>query len=130
MAYANNYKEVNHMPRPRKHRKVCCLPANDGFTPMVPGKNTDAIILNVDEYETLRLIDREGFSQEECGEYMNVARATVQLIYTAARKKIADALVEGRPIQIKGGDYKLCDGTGKHCACAGCKRHRHACTQQ
>lgn len=109
------------MPRPRKCRKVCRLPDNDGFLPLRPGEAREPIILNVDEYETLRLIDREGFSQEECGAYMHVARATVQQIYTNARKKLADALVEGRPFRISGGDYRLCDGNETHCVRAPAK---------
>ena len=66
------------MPRPRKCRKVCCLPINDGFLPVRGEKGQQPVILKVDEYEALRLIDREGFSQEECGDYMHIARATVQ----------------------------------------------------
>ena len=53
------------MPRPRKCRKVCCLPINDGFLPVRGEKGQQPVILKVDEYEALRLIDREGFSQEE-----------------------------------------------------------------
>lgn len=83
-----------------------------------------AVILTVDEYETLRLIDREGFSQQECGTYMGVGRTTVQLIYAAARKKVADALVDGLPLKIEGGDYRLCDGAEERCGCGGCERHR------
>ena len=64
------------MPRPRKCRKVCCLPNNDGFVPVRGGED-----------EAIRLIDREGFSQEQCGEYMRIARTTVQQIYAATRKK-------------------------------------------
>ena len=79
------------MPRPRKCRKVCCLPNNDGFVPVRGGEELTPIVLNVDEYEAIRLIDREGFSQEQCGEYMHIARTTVQQIYAAARKKLADA---------------------------------------
>ena len=75
------------MPRPRKCRKVCCLPDNDGFVPVRGGEELTPIVLNVDEYEAIRLIDREGFSQEQCGEYMRIARTTVQQIYAATRKK-------------------------------------------
>ncbi len=112
------------MPRPRKCRKVCRLPDNDGFLPVNVTEGVEPVILNVDEYESLRLIDREGFSQEQCGEYMHIARATVQQIYTSARKKLADSLVEGRPLQISGGDYRLCDGKESYCGCGGCHRHR------
>ena len=66
------------MPRPRKCRKVCRLPANLAFLPENHIENIPAVILTVDEYETIRLIDKEGFSQEECGAYMQVARTTVQ----------------------------------------------------
>ncbi len=38
---------------------------------------------------------------------MNVARTTVTAIYDAARKKLAQALVEGRRIVISGGNYML-----------------------
>ena len=83
------------MPRPRKCRKVCCMPKNTEFVPAENYEENKVIIMTVDEYETIRLIDKEGFSQEECGEYMNVARTTVQQIYNNARRKIARALVEG-----------------------------------
>ena len=108
------------MPRPRKCRRVCRLPENPGFLPMTPGSNSDSIILNVDEFETLRLLDRVGLSQEECGTYMGVARTTVQQIYTSARKKIADALVEGRPLRIEGGQYRLCEKDEPCFGCQGC----------
>ena len=118
------------MPRPRKCRKVCYLPDNDGFVPVRGGEELTPIVLNVDEYEAIRLIDREGFSQEQCGEYMRIARTTVQQIYAAARKKLADALVEGLPLRIEGGDFQLCDGNEDYCGCGGCRRHRRGCVQQ
>jgi len=98
------------MPRPRKYRKVCHFPQSLSFIPAESGEEKLPVILTVDEYETIRLIDREGFSQETCGDRMGVARTTVQMIYTSARKKLADMLVEGRPLLIEGGDYRLCDG--------------------
>ena len=76
------------------------------------------MVLNVDEYEAIRLIDRQGFSQEECSAYMQVARTTVQMIYNSARKKLAAALVDGLPLRIEGGSYQLCDGKKKPAAAA------------
>lgn len=110
------------MPRPRKCRRVCSLPECSRFGPQ--GCRWDpelAIVMTVDEYETIRLIDGEGMTQEECAARMNVARTTVQGIYDAARKKVADALVNGKPMLIEGGDYSLCDGNG--CG-GGCGRRR------
>ena len=82
--------------------------------------------MTVDEYEAIRLIDKQGFSQEECSNYMQVARTTVQSIYNSARKKLADALVDGLSIRIEGGDFQLCDGNEDHCGCGGCR----GCVQQ
>lgn len=118
------------MPRPPKYRKVCCLPQNPGFTPIRKEDTQDAVILTVDEYEAVRLIDREGFSQEDCGAYMKVARTTVQQIYSSARKKLAEALVEGLPLLIEGGSYRLCDGAEAFCGCGGCRKHRKMTLQQ
>jgi len=108
------------MPRPTKCRKVCHYPQTTQF---LPGSGSDGkapVILTVDEYETLRLIDREGLSQEECSRFMQVARTTVQKMYGSARKKLADALVEGRPLHIEGGDFHLCSGAGDGCHSSTC----------
>ena len=114
------------MSRPRKWRKVCCLPESNRFGPLnVPINHENFIIMSVDEYETIRLIDMEGFTQEECAKQMNIARTTVQGIYNDARKKLAESLVKGKVLRIEGGDYMLCDGLEKSCGCGGCGRHRY-----
>lgn len=98
------------------------MPKVNEFVPV--GQNgEEKIILTVDEYEVIRLIDKEGFTQKQCGEYMNIARTTVQLIYDRARKKIAVALTEALPLAIEGGDYRLCEGNEHHCDCGGCQKH-------
>lgn len=103
------------MPRPRKCRQVCNFPRTLAFLPEEYDGEKQAVILTVDEYETIRLIDNEGFSQEQCGEFMKIARATVQQIYASARKKLANMLVEGLPLYIGGGDVRLCNGRNNIC---------------
>lgn len=86
-------------------------------------ENAEFIVLTVDEYESIRLIDKQGFSQVESAAYMQVARTTAQQIYNSARKKMASALVDGKGLRIEGGDYRLCDGREQYCGCGGCQRH-------
>jgi uncharacterized protein len=109
------------MPRPRKCRKVCFLPESNLFGPLNLLKiEADIVFMTVDEYETIRLIDLEGMTQEECSKKMDVARTTIQRIYNDARCKLAMSLVEGKMLQIQGGDYKLCDDTDSACGCKKC----------
>ena len=113
------------MPRPFKWRRVCCLPDNNRYGPL----NTDAddngvVQMSVDEYEAIRLIDTEGYTQEKCAEHMNVSRSTIQSIYDSARKKLSDSLVFGKVLWIEGGEYRLCDGMSNGCGGGGCQRHR------
>lgn len=117
------------MPRPRKWRRVCNLPNYNSFGPLDKKDILDdCIIMTVEEYETIRLMDLEGLNQEECAGVMGVARSTVQRIYDDSRKKLADSLVNGKVLKIEGGDYKLCSEyeNVENCngfVCGG--RHRH-----
>ncbi len=114
------------MPRPRKWRKVCKLPRTNLFGPLNTRlSEANPIIMTVEEYETIRLIDSEGMMQEECAERMNVARTTVQRIYNEARKKLAQSLVDGKLLKIEGGDYRLCDGNERVYGCNPCHRRMH-----
>lgn len=106
------------MPRPKKCRKVCRLPLIAEFYPSCESK--DFIVLTVDEYETIRLIDKEAFSQEEVAQVMQVSRPTIQQNYNAARYKLADAIVNAKAIRIEGGCYKLCKNNEKPHGCEGC----------
>lgn len=109
------------MARPRKWKKVCSLPDINIFGPLNIEYKDDSVIMSVEEYEAIRLIDLENLKQEECAERMNVARTTVQGIYVNARKKIAEFLVSGKTLVIEGGNYKLCDGRGGFCGKKECK---------
>ena len=108
------------MPRPVKCRKVCHFPQILEFLPADNTEKKTPIVLTVDEYETIRLLDKKGYSQEQCAASMQVARTTVQRIYEIARKKIADALIDGHPLRIEGGDFRICDGQSSNCSFGGC----------
>ncbi|MBZ4664074.1 MAG: putative DNA-binding protein [Caloramator sp.] len=111
------------MPRPRKYRKVCCLPKVNEFGPLNVKELNNYVIMTVEEYETIRLMDLENLSQEETAERMGVARSTIQRIYEEARRKIADFIVNGKTLKIEGGDYRVCDFNVDNNRCALCRRH-------
>lgn len=109
------------MPRSAKCRRVCQMPVCRRFSPEeIAGEET--VVLTVEEYETLRLMDYLGLNQEEAALQMDVARTTVQRIYAQARQKLAVFLVEGRPLHIGGGSYTLCPQQSCHGCGHPCKR--------
>ena len=115
------------MPRPRKFKKVCTLPQIKEYGPIYNSHETECIIMSVEEYETIRLMDFEGLNQQQSSKLMGVARSAIQRLYDTARKKLADSLINGKTLKIQGGDYKLCSdiqNTDKCDTCI-CHRHRH-----
>ena len=96
------------MSRPNKPKKVGRLPQCAVYYSGMQQECPYEIILSVEEYETIRLIDYMGMTQEECARQMEVGRATVQILYTEARKKLARFLVEASRLRIRGGNYDVC----------------------
>lgn len=76
-------------------------------------------MLTLDELESLRLADFNGQYQEQAAEQMKISRATFARIVEAARKKVADALVNGKALRIEGGpvvmkgDWNMPAGQGQ-----------------
>ncbi len=97
------------MPRPKKKRIVADNPGYCLFLPADGSVYGEPVIMTVDEFEAVRLIDLAGLDQSGCAKQMNIARTTAQNIYNSARKKIASALVFGHELRIEGGDYILMD---------------------
>lgn len=110
------------MPRPRITKNVHGLPRYTKFGPLECEIDLDIIIMNIEEYESIRLIDDQGLNQKECAEIMGIGRTTAQRIYNSARKKLADCFIEGKTIIIDGGTYKL---TGNLNATHNCCRGNH-----
>lgn len=110
------------MARPMKGRQVCRMPGTRRFGPSLAGGDTQGdILLTVDEYEAIRLIDHLGLKQEECALQMEVGRTTVTAIYASARHKLARALVEGLNLSIQGGAYRLGEHQQGRCG-PGCQQ--------
>jgi predicted DNA-binding protein (UPF0251 family) len=96
------------MVRPKKNRKVSLNPDIGYFTPGdIPAADVEVITLSVEEREALRLSDLLEMSYEEAGQKMGVSRATFGRIIQRARKIVADALINGKAIHIKGGNYMI-----------------------
>ena len=90
------------MPRPFRCRRIEQLPVYRSFSPDDTAA-AESVFMTVDEFETLRLLDAEGLTQDACAVRMNIARTTVTAIYDSARKKVAEALVHGKRLLITGG---------------------------
>lgn len=96
------------MARPVKLRRVAQLPNIGFFRPEgVPVSALQGVCLSLEEAESIRLRDLEGLEQEECAERMRISRPTFHRILELARKKLADALINGKAIQIEGGNFEL-----------------------
>jgi len=74
------------------------------FTPL-PSQDIEPVSISPAELEAFRLVDQEGLSQEETGQRMKVSRGTVWRLLQNARRKTAQALTEGRPLNIS--EYDL-----------------------
>ena len=97
------------MARPRKSRMVYSMPSCEGFVPVgyQPDGTAETVVMTIDEYETIRLIDLGKLTQEDCAERMGISRPTVTNIYESARSKLADALINEKILLIGGGDYDV-----------------------
>jgi len=96
------------MPRPRCRRRVCFKPGITLFKPAgIPARELKTATLAFDELEAVRLKDFLGIGQEEAAERMSISQPTFHRLITEARKKIADALINGRAISIEEGNCEL-----------------------
>ena len=98
-----------YMPRKPQCRCIQHFPDYWRFAPeLADGEmQKEAVLLTLDEYETVRLLDYEQMTQADTAEEMGIARTTVTAIYQRARQKIATALVEGRELRLFGGACRL-----------------------
>ena len=96
------------MGRPKCRRRISSVPQQTWFKPAgVPMRGIGEVTLTLDEVEALRLADYEGCYQADAAERMRVSRQTLGRILGAARRKVAQALVEGQAIRLEGGNVEV-----------------------
>ena len=137
------------MPRPKCCRRVAGLPRCKVFKPAgIPACSLEEVILTVDELEAVRLADLQGLYQEQAAQEMNISRQTFGRIIESARRKVAEALIQGKVLRIEGGvvamtpmrqfrcsacehEWALPFGTGRPEGCPKCQSANiHRATEQ
>lgn len=103
------------MPRPRKQRLITEIPQDsdifdhaEGCPQGRPSRRAQCcqpgrdrtVILEPEEYEALALVDYRSLSQIEAAESMGVSRQTCNRALIEARRKVALAVVERRPLRV------------------------------
>ena len=109
-------------PRPVRLRKISNPPVISGFKPYrnkTVDEKAEAIFLQYEEYEALRLCDHEMLNHHQASVLMAVSRPTLTRIHSKAMQKIAEALVLGKQIIIEGGKIYF-DSEWYSCKACGC----------
>lgn len=93
------------MPRRKRNRRIQMPPVIKGMSVFgVRGRKSNEVILRIEEYEAIRLLDYQNLTQEQAAVHMDISRPTLTRIYEEARNKVATAFVEGRDLIFRGGD--------------------------
>ncbi len=110
--------------RPKIPRLISEIPKVKSFKPeMIDGEDTKEVItLTFEEIEAIRLVDYLNYTHEDAADAMGISRRVFWNILKSGRKKISDAIINGKKIVIEGGHFSLrgCGffkkcGRKKHC---------------
>ncbi len=84
------------------------MPRSISFSPYgIPLTGTDSISIVVGELEAMHLVDLVGLKQEEAAKEMGISRKTLWKDLKSARRKVTDALLNGKKITIDMKNYEL-----------------------
>jgi predicted DNA-binding protein (UPF0251 family) len=113
-------------------RRICFAPDIRLFKPAgVPTRYLEEVTLSMDELEALRLVDLDGRYQDGAAMSMGVSRPTLSRIVAEGRRKVAEALVQGKALRVEGGEVRVDTGResrpiAERCARRG-SRSRRTC---
>jgi predicted DNA-binding protein (UPF0251 family)/predicted Fe-Mo cluster-binding NifX family protein len=98
------------VPRPVNERRIGApIPPRVMKPAGIPARELEEVRLGYDEAEALRLADLEGLYQEAAARSMGVSRQTFGRIIEVARRKVSDAILNGKALRIDGGEYSIDD---------------------
>jgi predicted DNA-binding protein (UPF0251 family)/predicted Fe-Mo cluster-binding NifX family protein len=87
--------------KPRVKRYARRLDSNRIYKPAgIKAIHLTKTIISLDEFEAMRLIDVEGYSQIEASEDMRVSRATIQRLLQSGRQKIISGILQQHVIEV------------------------------
>ncbi|RLG12383.1 hypothetical protein DRN69_06865 [Candidatus Pacearchaeota archaeon] len=96
------------MVRPKRIRRIFFQPDVTYFKPVgIPMIQLKETILSFDELEAIRLVDSERMEQDKAGRKMKISQSTLSRLLRTGRKKLADAILNGKAIKIQGGNFKM-----------------------
>jgi len=94
------------MSRPKRQRRIHLHPSVVYFKPAgIRLRKLKEVVISFEEFEAIRLKDFLQIEQKRAAESMNISQSTFHRIIIQARKKISDALVNGKAIKIEGGNF-------------------------
>ena len=93
--------------RPKKIRIIQRMPRVSQFSPRGRAGRPDEVELSIDQFEAMKLSDYQGFSQAQGAMAMRLSRPSFGRILREARKKISDALVNGKIIKVRMGNVQI-----------------------
>lgn len=93
--------------RPKKPRIIRNEPKIRQFSPRGRIGRPGNIELKLEEFEAIRLADHTGLSQRDAARFMGISQQTFSRILKRARKSLAEALIRGDIIKVKGGSFRL-----------------------
>ena len=113
------------MPRPQSTKRILKELEERFFKPRgVPLARLEQVRLTLDGLEAIRLADLEGLYHEEAARRMGISRATYERVLNAARKAVAEALVQGKAVEISGGSVDRREQSRWPCPVHGGRRRR------
>ncbi len=89
-------------PRPCLRRRIRGRPQSFYFKPSgIPVRELENVTLTLAEFEAVRLVDFEQIPQTKAAKKMEISQPTLSRILTSARKKISEAIIKGKAIEIE-----------------------------